>query len=67
MGGKFLRRPLTTRDVSCDLYEKRHCAISRSVDIVIYVSLIRSADLTSQGHPRSKVKVKYERADMVSY
>ena len=65
--GKFLWRHLLAMDVSCDIYEKHRCEICRSVDIVIYVALIRSADLTSQCHPRSKVKVKFERADMVSY
>ena len=65
--GKFLRGHLLAMDVSCDIYEKFRGAICRSLDIAIHVCTIRSADLTSQGHPRSRVKVKSERAGMVSY
>ena len=54
---KFLRRHLLVINVSCGIYEKRRCAICRSVYIVVYVWT----------YPRSKVKVKSERADMVSY
>ena len=65
--GKFLRRHLLDMDLSCDIYEKRRWAICHSVDIVIMFALIQSAYLVSKGHPRSKVNVKSEKADMVSY
>jgi hypothetical protein len=35
--GEFLRRRLLATDTSCDIYEKRRCAICRSLDIAIYV------------------------------
>ena len=35
--GKFLGCQLLATDASCDIYEKRSCAICRSVDIVIYI------------------------------
>jgi hypothetical protein len=64
---RFLRLSLLAMDVSCDVYEKRRCVICRSVDIAIYVCTYPNADLTSKGHLRSKVKIKSERADVVSY
>ena len=55
--GKFLRRQLLDMETSCDVCEKRRCAICRSVDIAIYVctcpkcrfDLSRSSEVKCQG------------------
>ena len=55
--GNFLRRRLLAMDLSCDINEKRRGAISRSLDIAIYVciypkcrfDLSRSSEVKGQG------------------
>ena len=64
--GKFLHCRLLAMYVMCEVHEKRRCVICCSLDIVTF-ALIQSADLTSKGHPRSKVKVKLKRQPKVSY